>query len=446
MTYFHLGCGFNAVIITSVRDWQPAIVLKTGGIWRPVSFSNCNDVLTYLSYRSNSSDFERNLRSCLAGEVYDVSRISHDQLLMALASSLVGGRLYLYENSFLPQIQSPLEMHGNGDVQKERSGAGSSASSGPAKYPVRAAAPVTRSYSPAKAQVKHWIEIELRGEDFSPVAGEQFKVRLPNHAFVEGYLDKNGLGRIDDIVEPGDCAISFTRLDQDAWAPTQVSRAPDFPILLANKAKKKFAVQQHLVQGDENVHSIAFQAGHLWSTIWNAPENDTLRTIRTDPSVLAAKDSLFIPDLRLRQEIGVTDKRHCFKRIGVPSVLRFRPMFLGELFVDQPYLVKCDSAEAGRGVTTDQGIVECYVTPDAKAASITIGTGYFRFTYQISLRTLAPVETMEGAVERLRQLGYFESDKSTAQAIAAFRDHHGMPQGDALDEEALRTLVCDFGR
>jgi hypothetical protein len=315
----------------------------------------------------------------------------------------------------------------------------------PARSPTGAFAPVIRKNTPGNIQVKHWIEIELRGEDFSPVAGEKFKVRLPDQSFVKGYLDEHGLARVDDILEPGACQIFFPGLDQDAWARTRTHQTPEFPASLVSAGKKK-APGRYSLESGENIHSIAFQAGHVWSTIWNAPENGTLRQVRTDPSVLAEKDSLFIPELRLRQEIGATNKRHCFKRIGVPSILRFRPMYLGEPFVYQPYVVTSNSADAGRGTTTDQGIVECYVTPDAKEASITIGTGYFRFTYHITLRTLAPVETTDGLIARLQQLGFFESEKSSEDAIAAFRDYHGMQAGTVVDKQVLHALLCDFGR
>jgi len=61
-----------------------------------------------------------------------------------------------------------------------------------------------------------WIEIELIGEDDSPVIGESYRVILADGTAVEGTLDEKGLARIEGI-EPGTCKVTFPRLDSDAW-------------------------------------------------------------------------------------------------------------------------------------------------------------------------------------------------------------------------------------
>jgi len=61
-----------------------------------------------------------------------------------------------------------------------------------------------------------WIEIELIGEDDSPVVGESYRVILADGTAVEGSLDEKGLARIEGI-EPGTCKVTFPRLDSDAW-------------------------------------------------------------------------------------------------------------------------------------------------------------------------------------------------------------------------------------
>jgi len=61
-----------------------------------------------------------------------------------------------------------------------------------------------------------WIEIELVGEDDKPIPGERYRVTLPDGSVDEGTLDQNGWARVEGF-EKGDCQVTFTDLDQEAW-------------------------------------------------------------------------------------------------------------------------------------------------------------------------------------------------------------------------------------
>ncbi|MGE5693622.1 MAG: hypothetical protein ACM3YF_07580 [Candidatus Zixiibacteriota bacterium] len=61
-----------------------------------------------------------------------------------------------------------------------------------------------------------WIEIELMDEDDQPVAGEKYKITLPDGSVAEGTLDQKGFVRIEGI-DPGSCKVAFPNLDKDAW-------------------------------------------------------------------------------------------------------------------------------------------------------------------------------------------------------------------------------------
>ena len=61
---------------------------------------------------------------------------------------------------------------------------------------------------------EHWIEIELYYEETGePVPGEEYYVKTPDGVQRRGCLDTNGFAREDWIVSPGDCEITFPRLD-----------------------------------------------------------------------------------------------------------------------------------------------------------------------------------------------------------------------------------------
>lgn len=71
----------------------------------------------------------------------------------------------------------------------------------------------------------HWIEIELVDEADHPVVGQPFSITLPDGSFRTGRTDAQGVGRLEMINTPGECQISFTELDQEAWERIQGSAA-----------------------------------------------------------------------------------------------------------------------------------------------------------------------------------------------------------------------------
>jgi type VI secretion system secreted protein VgrG len=76
------------------------------------------------------------------------------------------------------------------------------------------------SHKPSSVQnkdKKSWIEIKLVDEDGVPVAGEEYLVTLPDGQTVaSGTLDDKGKARVENI-DPGNCKITFPRLDGRSW-------------------------------------------------------------------------------------------------------------------------------------------------------------------------------------------------------------------------------------
>lgn len=64
---------------------------------------------------------------------------------------------------------------------------------------------------------KTWIEIELLDPDGNPVPNEPYRIQLPDGTSKEGCTDSKGVARVEGI-DPGNCQITFTALDKQAWS------------------------------------------------------------------------------------------------------------------------------------------------------------------------------------------------------------------------------------
>ncbi|MEM1432645.1 MAG: hypothetical protein AAGG11_01170 [Pseudomonadota bacterium] len=84
--------------------------------------------------------------------------------------------------------------------------------------PPQAGAGAADSESAAEEPPEGWIEVEMVGEDGSPIAGERYEITVPDGRVASGTLDGNGFARVEGF-EPGECKITFPDLDKDAWEP-----------------------------------------------------------------------------------------------------------------------------------------------------------------------------------------------------------------------------------
>jgi hypothetical protein len=77
--------------------------------------------------------------------------------------------------------------------------------------------PTHKPKSPQNKDKKSWIEIHLVDDEGDPVAGERYRVTLPDGStLAEGTTDENGFARVDHI-DPGTCKVTFPNIDGRAW-------------------------------------------------------------------------------------------------------------------------------------------------------------------------------------------------------------------------------------
>ena len=75
-----------------------------------------------------------------------------------------------------------------------------------------------------KLRLRSWVEVQLVGEDDSPIPGHPYEIELPGGRLVKGNLDAEGKVRLESI-PPGQCRVSFPDLDKSAWTPIESQTA-----------------------------------------------------------------------------------------------------------------------------------------------------------------------------------------------------------------------------
>ena len=200
---------------------------------------------------------------------------------------------------------------------------------------------------------------------------------------------------------------------------------------------------QHVqIRPGDCASSIAFQHGLFVDTIWSHPENAALRQKRASAYVLQVGDDLFVPDPHPKDVPADTDKRHVFRRRGVPEVLRIR--LLDPL--DAPragvtYTLKIEGGAEIKGATDSDGWVIATIPPNAMRGTLELPDNE---RYSLNLGHLEPADTILGMQQRLRNLRYPIDKDSPGQlgpdTWSAVRKFLFEETGDLIDDEDPKRL------
>ncbi len=238
----------------------------------------------------------------------------------------------------------------------------------------------------------------------------------------------------------------------------------------------------HTVQQGECVDSIAFQHGFFPDTLWNHGDNSALKDQRKDPNVLAAGDKVVIPDKQLKEESRPQEKRHKFKRKGVPAKLRMQILKPKEPpppkeesgggaddesryeeaeesdakqefepIKNAPYVLDVDG-HLTEGETDGDGKVELSIPPNAAAATLRVFPGQpEERVYPLELGGMDPVDSIPGAVKRLNNLGYRcppdaqELTDEIKDVLMRFQHDQGVKTSGELDQPTQDKLKEKHG-
>jgi len=173
--------------------------------------------------------------------------------------------------------------------------------------------------------------------------------------------------------------------------------------------------------------SIAVESGHFWEKLWNLAENKELKDIRKDANALLPDDLVEVPEIEPGEDTRSTEKRHRFRRKGVPSLIKLQVLKLGEPVADKPFKLDVDG-HLIQGDTDSEGRIEEVIPPDAKHAKLVIDSDGEDICYDLELGGMDPIDTTTGVKARLKNLGFdpgridMEDRPEYRAALSAFQE------------------------
>lgn len=290
------------------------------------------------------------------------------------------------------------------------------------------------------------IAVTMIDEADQPIANMVFELLRRENECLYGKTDSQGRLHFGGL-PPGIYQLTPYRLDQEAWVLLRseafepdgvLGQAPAVWQAEARPVNEGFV---HTVAQGECTAKLAYRFGHLPGTVWNAPENDTLRKQRDHPNILAPADHLTIPALRYRSLSVHTGQHYILRRKGVPDVVKVR--FLqgeapraGLLFIAAPRFVDGRPAPDVQGRTDANGIATVAVMPDVTQIDLFLDHGEDVEMYVINVGQVDPIGWHDGVLQRLRNLGF----DAAPESLASFQAAYGLPVTGELNEATLRRL------
>jgi N-acetylmuramoyl-L-alanine amidase len=196
----------------------------------------------------------------------------------------------------------------------------------------------------------------------------------------------------------------------------------------------------------ECLASIAFAHGHVVETVWEHEDNAALREARHSPYVLLPGDAVVLPDIDPTPRLCETTRRHTFRRKGVPEKYRLRVADATGPRANALYTFEVDG-EVREGRTDDTGLVEQWIPPAARTATLTFPDQ--RERYEVRLGGLDPASTESGARARLHALDALPSadadEAAYLLALCAFQGAHGLKVNGQLDPDTVSALIGAHG-
>lgn len=212
----------------------------------------------------------------------------------------------------------------------------------------------------------------------------------------------------------------------------------------------------HRVTQNQCMSSLARTAGFLMETLWDLPDNAKAKDKRKNPNCLLPNDKVRVPRVRLKHVDVETEKKHKFKLLLKPTLLRLRCMAFDEPLANEPFELEVDD-DMFTGTTDSEGLLELEIPATATTAHLIVGEEPEQHEFDIAIGALDPIDTFSGFAARLNNLGYAAGpadstdrnegwdNKAFRRAVRRFQRDHGIPPKGIVDERTRDEMFKQCG-
>lgn len=203
------------------------------------------------------------------------------------------------------------------------------------------------------------------------------------------------------------------------------------------------AHEEYKVRQGDSIASIAFERGLFPDTIWDDPKNKELKDKRKESDILMPGDIVYIREKEEKEESCATEKKHKFKRKGVPAKLQLQLIEEGQPRANLEYQLIIDGTPIN-GKTNKDGWLKHSIPPNTKKGELKIGDSE---VIDLEIGHLDPINTIEGIQERLNNLGFNcgepsgKLDDRTSAAIRGFQQEYGLEATGKPDKKTESKLT-----
>ncbi len=206
---------------------------------------------------------------------------------------------------------------------------------------------------------------------------------------------------------------------------------------------------EYIVKPGDCLASIAARFHLTLDSLWDHPDNQSLREERRDPYVLREGDRVHLPDPQPKTVKVAPGGRHTFMLTDTRCEFEVQLRLNGDPRKHEPWVLLI-AGERITGTTDAEGTVRASIPARASEGVLELRDGRERFPFRFG--DLDPIDTPRGLQGRLANLAYYrhliDGDHGpwTARALRAFQRDHGVAVTGEADEPTLARLRTIYGR
>lgn len=206
---------------------------------------------------------------------------------------------------------------------------------------------------------------------------------------------------------------------------------------------------RYTIQPGDTIARVALDHGfRTWEAVWEHPENAEIRALRSSAHVLAPGDALFVPEKRERAFGCATRMRHVFRLRTMKQSINVRVLDGDRVHAGCAFALEFDGRTL-HGATDDEGYARADVPVETTRATLKVALDPEAeevITFTLNLGHLAPLSTLAGVRQRLKNLGFpcgegeGPVDDDMMSALSRFQTSAELSATGELDEVTRARL------